>query len=124
MAARAGDRESQESFSHDVDLVVHHLGFFLANVYRRMRSLPEPKKTRSNGRFIKPFRWIQPRGLPPVSGDLFCYKPIVREVEIECADNVVAIAPRVYYGIIEFVAKGVRITNQVQPVPRPAFAEL
>src|SRR5438105_12013035 len=105
MAARAGDRKSQESLGHDVDLIVGYLGFFLAYVHRRVRPLSQPKKSRSNHRFIKLFRWVPPRIVQQVSGDLFGYKPAVREVAIERADNVVAITPRVYYGIIEFVAK-------------------
>src|SRR5262249_19361786 len=61
-------------------------------------------------------------GLPLVACDLFEYKLAVRLVLIEAADDVVAVAPGV--GTLEVigVAVGIGVTDDVEPVTRPALA--
>ena len=47
---------------------------------------------------------------------------VVRNVEIECSDHVVAIAECVGNIVVELVAGSFCVAHQVEPVPGPSFA--
>ena len=57
-----------------------------------------------------------------VAGDVLLHELVVREVLVESADHVVAIAPGVLLVEVEFVAVGFGEAHQIEPVPGPALA--
>ena len=57
-----------------------------------------------------------------VAGELLEQEPIERLVGVESADHVIAIPPGERFGGVALVAVGLGIPDQVEPVPRPAFA--
>lgn len=58
----------------------------------------------------------------PVAGDVFGYESVVRQVCVERADDVIAIAMRLGDLEVEFVALRLGEADEVEPVPAPAFA--
>ena len=51
-------------------------------------------------------------------------EPVVRDIGVEGADEVVPIVPRVGDGVVAFVPAGFRVAHQVHPMPRPPFPEM
>ncbi len=58
VATSAGHGHSQEGFTDDVQPVVDPIGFFLANVDRRMDHVLEQPKAGSQNRLVKTFAWM------------------------------------------------------------------
>ena len=59
-----------------------------------------------------------------ITGELFEDEAVVREVAVECPHDPVAVFPRERLGLIAFVPARFGEADQVQPMPRPAFAKL
>ena len=59
-----------------------------------------------------------------VAGELFEDEPVERQVVVEGADDPVAILPRERLGLVAFVARGLGVARDVEPVTSPALAEL
>jgi hypothetical protein len=57
-----------------------------------------------------------------VAGDLFHHEAVEGEVLVEGADDVVAEAPGVGADVVLFVAVGLAVADDVEPVAAPAFA--
>ena len=57
-----------------------------------------------------------------VAGDLLAEKFVVGLVGVERVDDVIAIAPGGRHGIVGGLARRVRVTHEVEPVPSPALA--
>ncbi|MCY2962520.1 MAG: hypothetical protein NT069_02520 [Planctomycetota bacterium] len=57
-----------------------------------------------------------------ISRDLFPQEFVVRLVGVEGIDDVVAVAPREWHGIVCGLSRGVGVTHHVEPVPTPALA--
>ena len=49
---------------------------------------------------------------------------VIWHISIERADHVVAVLMSVMQRVIEFMAECFCVANQIEPVPRPAFAEM
>jgi hypothetical protein len=63
-------------------------------------------------------------GVEFVAGDLFLDEAVVGLVGVQALDDVVAVAPDVWAGLVGLEAFGVGIAGEVEPVARPAFAVL
>ena len=57
-----------------------------------------------------------------IARQMFPHKLVVRQVVVESADDVVAVLRGIIKIEVVFVPHGVRVANQVEPVPGPAFA--
>ena len=57
-----------------------------------------------------------------VAGQLIGHEPVVRHVVVEGVDHPVAIPPNVWLQLIALVAARLSEADEVEPVPRPAFA--
>ena len=57
-----------------------------------------------------------------VTGDVLAHELVVRHILVKGANHVIAIPPRLMFVVVVFVAVRLRITDQVQPMPRPPFA--
>ena len=58
-----------------------------------------------------------------IAGDVLNHEPIVRQIGIESANQIVPILGGVRNGIVQLVAVSLGITDEIHPVPRPLLAE-
>ena len=63
-----------------------------------------------------------PRLGEQVAGDVLGEEPVVGQVGVEGADDVVAVAPGVGDLVVELVAVRLGVADQIEPVPAPALA--
>ena len=116
VATRTGNRKTQKCRASRRDKVIHFIGtrpgVVLDNVFR-----PSRQVARSNKR-----SWVAGSQLIP--GKLMLKKCVVRHVLIEGIDDPVTIPPGIRPVFISFKAAGVRVADDVQPVPSPALAVL
>ncbi len=124
VAARAGDGKTHKRFAGDVDHVVEAVGFVAANVDGRMDHFAHEPEAGGDDRFVETFLRIEARRWEQVAGDVFFQELIVRDVGVEGADDVIAVVLRVRDRRFEFVTARFGVTDEIQPVPRPAFTEL
>ena len=123
MTPRAGDGQAEEGLAEDVEPIVHPIGLVGADVNRRVNLLAQEPEARPLHRFIRPRGQVEPGRAHQVARDVLGQEPVVGDVGVEGADDVVAIAPGVGDGRVELVSSGLSKTDQVEPVPRPALAE-
>ena len=55
---------------------------------------------------------------------MLSHKLVVRNVIVQRSDDIVPIVLSVFQFVIKFVAERLGITNQVEPVPSPAFSKM
>ena len=123
VTARAGDGHALEGFADDVDLVVDDFGLVRADVHRRVAVLTEPPPGGGQPALV-PAAILGKAGFDLVAGDVLFHKAVVGHVVIKRADYIIAIAPNFLVCEIKLMPKRLRIAHQIQPVPRPAFAEV
>ena len=122
VAAGTGQSEAQKRLGDHVDLVVDSPHLLFANVDRRMRSLAEEIKPGPEDRLVEALGRMPARRLEQVSGDLLGHESVVRQVGVERANHIVAVAKRVHDVVVELMAGGLGVTDQVEPVACPSFA--
>ena len=120
VAARAGDGQPEERPPDDFNLLVNHvhaeqLALGLLQCLRAQR-----QKARGHDPRVP----LRSRARQQITGNLLPDELVVRQVEVERADDPVAVTPRVVPGHVAGLAVGLGVARQVQPVPAPAFAEV
>jgi hypothetical protein len=116
VALRATERQSQERGRRGMrDIVEEQLARYSFDGHRGMFPRTGAQKAGGNKRF-----GIVRKQL--VTRDLFQYEPIVALVAVETSYDVVAVSPGIGALKIVRIAPGIRITNNIQPVPCPSFA--
>ncbi len=123
VAAGTRQREAQKRLGDHIDLVVDPPHLLFANVNGGMSSLPEEVKPGPQDRLVEALNRVPARRLEQVSGDLLGQEPVVRQVGVEGANDVIAVAKRVHDVVVELVAGGLGVADQVEPVAGPPFAE-
>ena len=122
VATGAGHREAQERLADHVDLVVHVADLLVDGVDRLIAMFDHAEVAGAYGRLIELFRFVEARGLQQVAGELFADELVVRDVGIEGADEVIAVAPSLWDGGIAFAAVRVGVADEVHPVTGEVFA--
>ena len=117
MAARASKRDSQESgrggTEHVVKLIVavdHRIGRLV---------VPGPQPQKCGGDLSGSVGAVD-----LIARQLLEQKPIVRLIEVEGIDHVVAVSPGVGLVAVALVTVGFGVTDDVEPMPRPALSIL
>ena len=87
-------------------------------------SSPRNQKPRAEDRLVEALRRVEARLLQQIAGDVFRDELVVGHVGVEGADDVIAVLVGVGDGVVELVAARLAVAHQVEPVPRPALAEL
>ena len=123
VAARARDGEAEERLGHHVEAVVHAVALVLPDVHGRMHFLTEKPEAGAEQRFIRAAR-AQARLRHEVAGDMLGDELVVRHAVVQRADDVVAILPGVRNDRLPLMPARLRVAHEVQPVPRPALAEM
>ena len=123
VAAGAGDRQAEEAFGEDVDLVVGEGRLFVEGVGRGEAVRHHPVMGGAEGRFVDVQLPVDSRDREQVPRDVLANEPIVRHVVVERPDQVVAIAPGERDGRVALAAVRFGEPEPVHPVPRPALAE-
>src|SRR5436309_16139847 len=88
-----------------------------------MVALAQPEKRSADDRLIEMFGGMKAGMRQQIAGDMFGDELIVREVAVESPNDIIPVAPRILNRIIEFVAQGLGIADQIQPMTRPTLAE-
>ena len=125
VAAGTGDRHRLKRFRKSIDLVVEH---FLMNAVElgtvAVPILAHLEEHRSNERFVDLVGCIHAWRFEQIPRNLLTDQLFERYITVKGTDQVVAISPRALRGNVPFVSVGVRIANDIHPVPRPAFPEV
>ena len=122
VAAGAGDGQSEERLAEDVDLIVDAVDDVVLWVNGIVLVLAEPVECGRERRFDKLAVARKPFRRQQISGDVFPGKLIVRDILIEGANQVIAIAPGVGLVVVELMAIGFCVADQIHPVASPALA--
>ena len=120
VAARTAERHAEEGGAHFAHLLVHEIDLHLQLVHRHDLDIAQHEKAGRRDRCRALFRRAERQ---EVAGNLFADETVERLVRIERADDVVAIAPRMFREDVVRRADLIRIASQIEPVPRPALAE-
>ena len=122
VATGAGDGEAEESLRDDVDLVVDVLDLFVRRVERLVAVFDQAEVARPDAGFVDAFLGVDARLFQEIAGQLLADELVIRHVGIERADEVVAIAPRLFDHRVAFAAAGIGIADEVHPVAGEVFA--
>jgi len=123
VAAGAGDGKGLEGFADDVDLIINDDDFFIADVGGGMDAGAEVEKTRANDGFVGLIHGIEPGCFDEITGEVFGQKLVVGHIVIECSDEIIAITPWVGESMVELVAPGFGVADQVEPMAGPSFTK-
>ena len=63
-------------------------------------------------------------GFEEIAGEVLGDEAVVGHVAVEGADDPVPVPPGLANGIVELVAAGLRVANEVEPVTTPSLAEV
>ena len=77
----------------------------------------------AEGGFVQPLCRVDAGGRQEVAGELLADELIVRDIGVEGADQVVAVAPGLRNRGITFAAVGVGVADKVHPVAGEVLAE-
>ncbi len=125
VAARTGNGKPLKGFSKSVDLIVHDVRAYLPETNAIVvAQFSQAQKRRSNDRLVDPFLGVDPRLWEQIAGKMFANELVVRNVLIECADQVVTIKPGAFDFVVPVVAESFGETHDVHPVASPTFAEM
>src|SRR5262245_51089151 len=120
MAAGTGNGKPEEGSARNIDLFIHDLHSHLFAISFRNWFWTEHEKAGCNylaESLADIGRWWQ-----QVTRELLDDELIVRQIAIECIDDIVAIAMCVAHDGIGIAGCGLGISDDVQPMPSPAFA--
>ena len=123
VAAGAGDGHAEEGFRHHVEAVVHAVALVLADVHGRVDFLAEEPEAGAEDGFVPAGGGVEAGLRDEVAGEVFDDELVVRHVGVESADDVVAVVVGVRDDRLELVAARLGVTDEVEPVARPALAE-
>ena len=121
VASRASQREPEKRLAERVHAVVDPVGLVLADVDRRVDLLAEQPEAGTDDRLVAA-GGVEPRRLGEVAGDLLADKPVVGQVGVEGPHHPVAILPRVGDRVVELVPAGLRVADDVEPMPGEPLA--
>ena len=122
VTAGASDRQPQERLTCDVDLIVDIVRTRLFRIGRAVQNLVEPQVRRAERRLERSSILSDTLYGQQVARNVLTNELIVRNVFIEGADHVVAIAPRLPFVVVVLMTIRFGIANEIEPVPRPAFS--
>ena len=115
---RTAERQAENGLAQRVDGVLNGEVMIVLRV--------EPKAPRNRevtgGRHPLSVTRARSSARENVARDLLTKKFVVGLVGVERVDDVIAIAPGVRHGIVGGLARRVRVTHEVEPVPSPALA--
>jgi hypothetical protein len=120
VAAGTADRQAEEGPAHDVDLFIHDVQprLFLVRLGQRLGIDHEEASGHD-----PPRRQADViRGRQQVARQLLDNELIVGRVAVEGIDDVIAIAPGVAHDGVGVVGRGVRMADDVEPVPAEALS--
>ena len=95
VAAGTRHRQPEHRLAEHVDLVVDPVRVLRPRIDRRVLRLAEPPEPGRRERLVRPIRRIAPRLREQVARDVLGQELVERQVGVEGADDVIAIAPRV-----------------------------
>ena len=121
VAAGTTHRQTEKGARGHVDLLVNDVHLQLVCAWFEQKLRPQHQKPRRDELFVALFVTIAGKQVP---GELFANESVEGLVCVEGAHDVIAIAPRVVIGQVDFQAVGVGIARHVKPVPSPTFAKL
>ena len=124
VAARARDGHAEEGLRHHVEPVVHAVRLVLPDVHGRMHLLAEKPKAGADDGFVPARLGMQARTRHQIPRDVLGDKLIVTHIRIQRANHVVAVLKCIRNERLELVPARLRVAHKVEPVPRPAFAEM
>ena len=91
VTAGAGDSDSQEGLGDDINLVFGGAREFLQRVSRREALQHKTIVRRANRRFIEAELFVEARPGQKIAGNMFTEELIVRYIDIQRADKVIAV---------------------------------
>ena len=119
---RTSDRQAQKRLADDVDLVVESSARDFSESVALLRTSLNQNCVVPNGRLPRGSIGAETLRRNLVARDVLAYELVVRNVFIERANDIVAIAPWRELVVIVFVSVRLGIADKVLPVPRPALA--
>ena len=120
VATRAGDGESKHALGDGVDLLVGHVEGELPAI-TFLVTLGTDRQVTGREKVIGRLRDVPYRKKIP--GDLRAHEIVVRFVLVERFNDPVAVTPGVRIGNVVFLAAGLGVPGNIEPVPSPSFAE-
>src|SRR5262249_17732299 len=122
VTAGAGYGQAEEGLGHHVDLIVDAADLFLTNVHRRMDALAQVEEPGREDRLVESLDGVPARVIEQITGEVLDQESVVGEVRIERADDVIAIAVGVRDVVVELVAGGLGVADEIEPVAGPSLA--
>ena len=95
MAARAGNRDAENSLGNHIDLVVSESDLLVVSVGDTEAVRHHAQVRRADSGFVEVELLVNTRLFDEVAGEMFADELIVGDVGIDCSDNVVAVLRRV-----------------------------
>ena len=122
VTARTRNGQTQKGLPGNIDLVVDIIGSRFLRVGRAVQHFVEPELRGTERRLPSRSIFAQALRRELVARNVLSYELVVRNIFVECANHIVAIAPRIELVVIVLVSVRLGIADKVEPVPGPALA--
>ena len=124
VTTRARNGDTQESLGGDIDLVLRGAREFLKRIGRGEALQHKAVMRRANGRLVEAKFLVEPRLGQQITGDVLAQQLIIRNICIQCADEIVTILVGVRDARITLAPKRLGVAHPVHPMSRPALSEM
>ena len=122
VAAGAAERQAEKRLSEGVDAIVGAISLVLRQVGGRLHLLTQIPEAGAHHRLVRSGRRIDPRLGKQISGNLLPNKLIVGQIVVERPHRPIAILSGIGKRVVDVVAAGLAVADDVEPMPRKSFA--